>query len=178
LKQALITFLILFFVIPGMVLGYGYWHSVTHGSAYIDLSFETSDKIKKDILSKAEVFFIDSDGKILAKGIRDEEHNYVHLIHPEAGDCHEVAKGPSSKESRRLWQECFKKQSVWIPTWIKNVRQVQINHKSCSSKKIPVVISEHNTEWLLWWVPLPHVGGKPYSYFRLSIVVEENDCLR
>ena len=28
-------------VIAGLVLGYGYWHSITHGSIYIDLDYKT-----------------------------------------------------------------------------------------------------------------------------------------
>ncbi|MCU7835441.1 MAG: hypothetical protein KZQ83_09310 [gamma proteobacterium symbiont of Taylorina sp.] len=47
-------------------------------------------------------------------------------------------------------------------------------------KKIPITISEYNSvsEWLLWWVPLPHIGGKPYSYFRASIDLEQYDCFK
>lgn len=174
MKQILIVIV----AISVIVLAYGYWHSLTHGSAYIDLTFETSDGAKKDVLSKAKILFMDSDGNMLAKGIRDQEHNYIHLIHPKIGACHEVAKVATSKKSRELWQECFEKQSIWIPTWINNIRQARVIHNDCSSKIIPVVVSGHNTEWLLWWIPLPHVGGKPYSYFRSSIVVKENDCIK
>jgi hypothetical protein len=162
-------------LIPIIVLAYGYWHSITHGSALIDLTFEGEDQ---KLLSKAEVLFMDADGNVLATGVRDEKHNYIHLIHPAVGDCHEAVKGVSSKASRKLWQECFKEQSVWIPEWIKRVRQAQVKHESCLSKKVPVVISHYNSEWLLWWVPLPHVGGIPYSYFRSSIVLEKNDCIK
>jgi len=159
-----------------MVLGYGYWHSSTHGSAYIDLTMKSSNGTGKEDLANAEILFLDSDDNFLAKGIRDEKHTFVHLIHPTVGNCQEVAKTPSSVESRQLWQECFAKQSVWIPKWINNVSQVQIKHKNCLSGKIPAVPSKHNSEWLLWWIPLPHVGGKPYSFFRLNIIIEDTDC--
>ena len=161
------------------VLAYGYWHSLTHGSAYIDLVFETPDTEKKDLLSKAEVLFLDADGNILAKGLRDEEYNFIHLIHPIVGDCHEIEKGAAySSESKKSWHECFEKQSTWIPTWINDVSQVQIKHSNCSSKPLPIAISAHNSEWFLWWVPHPHIGGKPYTYFRSSIVVTEKDCVK
>lgn len=159
-------------VISSLVLAFGYWHSITHASANINLK----STFKTGTLSKAEVLFMDSNENILARGVTDEKHHHVYLIHPEVGSCHDFSKSPSTKKSRQLWQHCFKEQSVWIPTWIKNVRQVQVKHKNCLSKKLPITISEYNTEWLLWWVPLPHVGGLPYTYYRGRIVLEQNDC--
>lgn len=166
--------LLLIVAISTAVIAYGYWHSITHASVNIDLSLKNADH---QFLSKAEVLFMDADGKVLARGVRDEAYDFVHLIHPEAGDCHEVAKAASAKDSGKLWQQCFGKQSVWIPTWIKEARQVQVVHKNCLSANIPFVLSKYNSEWLLWWVPLPHVGGKPYSNFRSSIMLEEKDCI-
>jgi len=160
------------------VLAYGYWHSITHGSGYIDLVFETSDTAKKGLLSKARVLFLDANGTILAEGVRDKEYDFIHLIHPIVGDCHEIEKRAAfSGGSKQAWRECFQKQSIWIPTWINNVHQVQIKHSDCSSKPLPIAISAHNNEWFLWWVPHPHIGGKPYTYFRSSIVITEKDCI-
>ncbi|MBQ0719318.1 MAG: hypothetical protein KBT88_13185 [Gammaproteobacteria bacterium] len=161
-----------------IVIAYGYWHSISHGSAYIDLTFETPDTIKKDLLSKARVLFLDAEGNILAAGERDKEYNFVHLIHPSAGDCHAVEnRAASSGKAKKQWRDCFAKQSLWIPTWINNVRQVLIKHPYCTSKPLPIIISAHNNGWLLWWVPHPHIGGKPYSYFRSSILIKDNDCI-
>ena len=163
-------------IISGIVLVYGYWHSITHGSAHIDLFMKSSDKEKQITLSMAEVLFMDPGGIVLARGISDEKNNYIHLIHPKVGDCHDLIKEVSHSESRKLWQECFRKQSTWIMTWIREVRQVEVRHRSCPSIHIPIVISEHNSEWPLWWIPLPHVGGLPYSYFRARIVIDDKYC--
>lgn len=169
MKQLLISVII----ISGIILGYGYWHSITHATTHIDLKFD----MEKRQLSKAEVFFMDLNANVLARGVRDEKYNHVYLIHPEVGNCNQLSKGPSNNETRKLWLECFEIRSIWIPTWIKKVRQVQVKHENCLSKKIPIIISEYNSEWLLWWVPLPHVGGIPYSYFRARIVIDERDCI-
>ena len=163
-------------MISGVVLTYGYWHSVTYGSANIDLSYKVSDIKKMGLLPLAKVIFLDAEGKTLAEGVSDEKFGYVQLINPDGINCNAISK-PYSKEGKRLWKECFNKQAIWIPKWIKRVSQVQVKHKNCESKNIPVIISEYNTEWLLWWVPLPHVGGSPYSYFTASIIVEENNCI-
>lgn len=177
MKQTFLTI----FTIAVLVLAYGYWHSMTHGIAYIVLTLKADDnKIQVVIngsLENAEVFFMDKDGIVLAKGV-NTDRNYLHLIHPEVGDCHEIVKPVSNSETRSLWQECLQKQSTWIPKWIRNVSEVQVKHKTCSTKNLPVEVKEHNSEWPLWWVPLPHVGGTPYSYFRADIVVSEEDCIK
>lgn len=169
--------LLLLIIISGLVLGYGYWHSITHASAHIDLVFKAGERGKSERLSKAQVLFMNVVGQVLAKGVSDEKYDFIHLIHPQAGDCHERVKQVPQKEARIVWQQCFKQQSKWLPTWVKDVRQVEVRHKQCASVTVPIEIAEHNTEWLLWWVPLPHVGGIPYSYYRASIIIDHKDCL-
>jgi hypothetical protein len=170
--------LLIIFAIIGCILGYGYWHSSTHASFHIQLDFKDDTMGKLKIIPKAEVFFLDSEGRMLAKGISDEQYNYVHLIHPEVGDCHEIEKLASfSKGGKESWQECFEHLSTWIPRWASKVRQIDLKAQGCIMKNIPVTVSKHNSDWLLWWVPHPHIGGKPYSYYSSSITVEEKKCV-
>ena len=111
--------LILVIAISGVVLAYGYWHTITHASAYIGLDFKTPAKNKQESLPKAEVTFFNSKGDVLANGVSDENYNFIHLIHPKVGDCHEAEKiTGSSMESREFWKKCFKQLSTWIPHWI------------------------------------------------------------
>ena len=164
-------------IIVCIILGYGYWHSSTHASFHIRLIIKNVAKDKPKTIPKAEISFLDSEGRVLAKGISDEQYNYVHLIHPEVGDCHEIEKSaPYSKAARNSWQECFEQLSTWIPKWAGKVRKVDLKNQSCVWRNIPVTVSKYNSEWFLWWVPHPHIGGKPYTYFSSSITVEENDC--
>jgi hypothetical protein len=168
--------LIIVFIIA-CILGYGYWHSSTHASFHIQLNFKDVTIGKPKTIPSAEIIFLDSKGRVLANGISDEQYNYVHLIHPEVGDCHEVEKlASSSKEAKESWQECFEHLSTWIPKWAGEVRQVDLKTQNCLLKKIPVTVSKNNSDWFLWWVPHPHIGGKPYSYYNLSIPVEKNNC--
>jgi len=161
-------------LITSVVLGYGYWHARTHASFHIDMRLLTSPGEKPQSMPNAEIIFLSESGEILAQGISDEKANFVRLLHPEAGDCHEASKAaPTSKESRAIWQKCFAQQSTWIPKWAKKVKQVDVIYKNRRFEKVPVTVSEYNSEWLLWWVPLPHVGGKPYTYFRATITVND-----
>jgi hypothetical protein len=30
---------------------------------------------------------------------------------------------------------------------------------------------------LVWWIPTPHLGGKPYTYFTLTLRIDSRNCL-
>lgn len=171
--------ILIILIIIGCVLGYGYWHSYTHASFYVQLVSRANDKVKPITIPKAEIQFLDEEGKVLADGISDEQYNYVHLIHPEAGDCYEVEKSASSsKKARESWRECFESLSTWIPKWVGKVRQIDLRTQNCNLKNIPVTVSKSHSDWFLWWVPLPHIGGKPYSYYSLNIFIEDKNCMK
>jgi len=163
--------------IVACILGYGYWHSITHASFHVQIDFKNDTKGTQDTIPKTEVEFLDSEGRVLAQGISDDQYNFVHLIHPEVGDCHEVERAATySASGKTAWQECFEHMSTWIAQWANKVRQVNLKTDRCTWRNIPVTVSESNSEWFLWWVPLPHVGGMPYTYYSVYITVEENDC--
>jgi hypothetical protein len=158
------------------VVGYGYWHAATHASFHIDMQLRAEPGARPQDMPNAEIAFLDESGDMLARGVSDGNANFVHLLHPDVGDCHEVEKTATvSREGRTAWQECFARQSVWIPTWAKKVHQVDVVYNGSRFEKVPVTVSEYSSEWFLWWVPLPHVGGKPYTYFRTTIVVDAGD---
>ena len=62
--------LIIIVIIIGCILGYGYWHAYTHASFHIQLDFKDADGQKPRPIPGAEIIFLDSEGKVLAKGIR------------------------------------------------------------------------------------------------------------
>lgn len=160
------------------ILGYGYWHSATHASFHIQLNFKDITKGDPAIIPEINIHFLDSEGRVLATGISDQQYNYVHLIHPEVGDCHAVEKSAAfSTAGRESWQTCFENLSTWIPTWADAVRQVNLKTQNCYLNNIPVTVSKYNADWYLWWVPHPHIGGKPYTYYSLTITVDEKNCM-
>jgi hypothetical protein len=59
------------------------------------------------------------------------------------------------------------------------VRQVQfadVKFAGCEIKRVPINLHENREDWWLWWVPLRHIGGKPFTYFSLSISVDGANC--
>jgi len=172
-----ITIPVFIVVISGCILGYGYWHSLTHGASHIQLDFRDDSNGPQQCHPKVEFDFLDAKGHLLAHGISDEHYNFVHLIHPEVDDCHAVEQSASvSESSRNAWQVCFEQLSTWIATWTSPVPQVNVNTDRCAWMNLPVAVSETNSDWMLWWVPHPHIGGKPYTYYSVYLTVDESHC--
>jgi hypothetical protein len=169
--------MLLILVIICAVLGYGYWHAVTHADWNIDLQLVTEGESRSQPMPGAEVTFLDDGGKVLARGTGASRY-FLHLLHPEAGDCREVELAAvTSFEARAALQECFEKLSTWVPTWVNDVRRVEVVYGDCRFENIPVTFEGRNSEWYLWWVPLPHVGGKPYTWYHATISVDQSACV-
>ncbi len=161
----------------GGIFGYGYWHAATHASFHVQLDFAAVKGEKSRSIPKTEVNFLDAEEQILAIGKSDEHYGYLKLIHPEVGDCYEKEKAAaSSKGARNAWQKCFEHLSTWISRWADEVRGINLKTPECFQQKMPVSLSRAAPDWYLWWVPLPHVGGKPYSYYSLTISIDEQNC--
>lgn len=163
-------------LVVGVVLGYGYWHAATHASFHIDLKYLPDPGQKAQSMANAQIRFLNAKGQVLAEGVGDDKANFVHLLHPEVGDCHDVEEAASrSSEGRNAWQKCFARLSTWIPLWAEEVRMVDVTYENRRFNRLPVTVSAYNSEWPLWWIPLPHVGGKPYTYYRTTITVGAGD---
>jgi hypothetical protein len=168
--------LIIALVIIG-ILSFGYWHSTTHASFYVSLNVAGEADYRTLFSPEAKVQFLDSKGRVLANGKRDQQYNFVHLIHPTHGDCHDVEKmAAASKDARTAWQECFEHQSTWIAKWIGDVEKVNVTYGKCLIENRPITISQSNPDWYLWWVPHPHIGGIPYSDYSSTMTILEEDC--
>jgi len=168
--------LLVLVVAAALVLGYGYYHAATHGALYISL-VDSSVKPYSGNIRNAVVRLFDSDGKFLAEGKSDHRYGVIRLIHPEVGDCAAAEENAtSSSTARDAWQQCFETISQWVVGWVDRIRSADVKFETCDIKALPVAIRK-SRDWWLWWVPLPHVGGKPYTYFNLSINVDGTDCL-
>jgi hypothetical protein len=164
-------------ILAALLLGFGYWYSVTHGS--VNFRLQSQAQPNGNLFPSAEIILMDKNGKVLARGINGKHKIYsnIHLIHPEIGSCMMDKQSSLTIDGKISWQTCFKKHSTWVMRWIKDVKLVQVKHTNCITKKMPIMISKYNTEWMLWWVPLPHVGGMPYSYYDADIMLNEDSCI-
>ena len=164
-------------IIAALVLGYGYYHTVTHGWMNVNL-VDASQKQDTGNIRDAEIRLLDGDGKLLANAKSDHQYGVVRLIHPEAGDCSaEERKASSSPAGQDNWQKCFGTLSTWLVRWAGQVRFAEVKLANCDLKRVPVTVDESRDDWWLWWVPLRHIGGKPITYFSVSISVDGANCV-
>jgi hypothetical protein len=159
------------------IMGYGYWHVSTYGWLHISIRDTSGQEQKYKLIKNAEIVLRDLNGNVLAEGKSDNQIGVVYLFHPEFGSCVEVEKqAPFSKEARQEWYVCYEKKAKWIVKWARNVKFMNIKFDNCFLKKIPVSVSESKDDWWLWWIPLPHIGGKPSSYFNINVHVDGANC--
>ena len=163
--------------IPISVLGYGYWFGVTHGVLRLDV-IDVSDREDPRALSPFELALLNSEGRTVAEARSVGPSGVAYVSSPAAYSCWDVERrAPFSVEARNEWDECFERQSRWIPTWVRRLKYIDLRSGPCSIRKIPVSVSEHPDTWWLWWVPGPHSsGGKPYTSFSVSIRIDRNRC--
>jgi hypothetical protein len=154
------------------ILGYGYRFGATHGSLSVSV-LDVSDRGRPRNVPSVRVSFLDAAGQTLAEAQAAPPAGTIYLMSPARYACHDVEERAAfSDAARRGWDECFERQSRWLPTWVRSVRAVDLQSGACAIAGVPATISERADTWWLWWVPLPHIGGKPYTSFSLTIQVD------
>ena len=160
-----------------LVLSYGYWRVSTYGWLYLSVRDFSGSGHNYQPIKDAKVILLGSDGNELAEGKSDRRHGVVYLSHPEVGFCvEEESLAPFSKGARQDWYDCYEKQAKWVVKWAGKIQYVDLEFNECQLKKIPVTVSESKNDWWLWWVPHPHIGGKPSTSFTINIYVDGDKC--
>jgi hypothetical protein len=170
-----IALLVAVVALAGALL-YGYWHVSTHGSLSITVD-DVSDRGHPRAAKDAQLRLLGEDGHELAQARSDDRYGTIFLTKPEKYACHaSELNAPGSAEAAYEWQVCFERQSTWlVVTWIGKVRHVELRSGACRFL-MPVSVSAHPEDWWLWWIPLRHVGGKPYTLYSVTIQVDRNRC--
>jgi hypothetical protein len=177
--------------VAGAVLLYGYWNASTRGVVYLDLNDVSAKQVfgsaKQGAVSTnqnsgrilhAKLRLKDAAHQILCQGSTDGTYGVARFSHPEVGTCEEEeAVAAFSVEGRARWNACFQAQSKWQPTWARRVRYLDLNIGDCHLTDIPVALKESRDGWWLWWVPLPHIGGRPYGSFWGSVHLDAEKCM-
>ena len=160
-------------------LGWGYWQARTRGALQIylyDVALKT-DRQLYGSLPSAEVVFKDDGGAELASAGTGPPLGIVSVRHPQVGDCRAEERAASlDRAGMEAWTRCFGTQSRWLRTWVRRARYADVRTGECRVERVPVVLEESRDKWWLWWVPLPHIGGAPYTYFTLSLWIDSRAC--
>ncbi|HBY63610.1 MAG TPA: hypothetical protein DEH78_27610 [Solibacterales bacterium] len=118
--------------------------------------------------------FFNGAGERLAKAALDESG--VLGFEGEYAECAEAARRPAGSAGQPSWTDCFDRLSRWIPRWGREVRAVEVTLPGCGPVRVETRLGRSSGDWWLWWVPLPHVGGTPYSTYSLLLEVKARQC--
>jgi hypothetical protein len=172
----------LLIVVAGVVavfaitLARGYRFASTYGALQVSIA-DVSDSAKPRPLVPAELTFLDSAGRPLGRAVAEAPLGTVYLSSPAEYACRDVERrAPYSADARREWDRCFDRQSRWLPTWVRRATAVDVTSGACDFHGVPLTVSESRDDWWLWWVPLRHIGGPPFTYFDIAIRVDRSRC--
>ncbi|MBI2841538.1 MAG: hypothetical protein HYX75_24745 [Acidobacteria bacterium] len=163
-------------LVAAATLAYGYWHVSSHASLYISVQ-DISDRKHPRPLLDVELRFLDFAGNELAQAKAEVPYGVVSVTQPAAYSCQELEKRAAfSPQAREQWGRCFERQSRWLMTWVRKAKYVDLKSGPCRIQRIPISVSEYRDSWWAWWVPLPHVGGKPYTGLSIYLTIDRDRC--
>jgi len=154
------------------VLGYGAWRAHTHADVWLnvhDHAGRTPSRLWADV-TDGRVAFRDAAGGMLAEAALEPPQGLPRWIGPmgEAVDCRPQLE-------RQVWQRCYDAQSQWMARWAPQVVDARVTLAGCTVDRVPVQ-RRTSSDWWLWWVPLPHVGGTPSGHHALTLHLDSARC--
>lgn len=157
-----------------VALAWGYWHAATHAAMTLRVEDHglRTDRQLYGTPHGVTLAFFGTPNEPLASAHSVEPAGYILAVHPDpaVGDCSQY------QNSQQEYARCFAAHSAWASRWAPRVRSAAISIGSCTLANVPVSVHSSNTEWWLWWVPLPHIGGVPRRYFELVVKVNTKGC--
>jgi hypothetical protein len=91
------------------------------------------------------------------------------VSHPSAGYC-------SADLAPDDYRACFWKQSEWLTTWLNDLRYISLAIGTCRIERVPLDLKVSRDSLLTWWIPLPHVGGVPFTTYSAQLEVDSRVC--
>ena len=163
-----------------LVPAWGYWYSLKHASLNLrvdDYSLQSSTQ-SYGAPHNVTLTLRDQSNAQLAFARSVEPLGYILAMHPDSdiGNCEQPIGTASTLEYQRNYAACYAQYSAWSATWASRVHSADITVGLCEMHGVPVTVHQSNDEWLLWWVPLPHVGGLPRQHFDFSVAIDSRAC--
>lgn len=154
------------------MLAYGAWRAHTHASVWLnvnDHAGRTANRLWVGV-TDGRVMFRDATGRVLAEAALEPPQGLPRWTGPEgeAVDCR-------PQLDRDAWQACYARQSRWMARWAPQVLDARVTVGRCVVDRVPVA-RRSSTDWWLWWVPLPHVGGTPSGHHTLELHLDSARC--
>jgi hypothetical protein len=160
------------------VLGWGWWHAQTHASVHVAVNDvgQTTPSSRWAALKVGDLVLRDRTGRALAHSRATAPQGIFEFTDAAAGDCGRFARqAPYDSAARSGWQNCFAVLSRWQARWAGDVVSANVTTGTCHIANVPVG-TRRDTDWWLWWVPLPHVGGTPYTHYTFELFIDSTTC--
>ena len=162
-------------VLCALVPLWGYWYSIRHASLNLrvdDYGLNSPTQLY-GVPHNVTLVLRDASNHELAAARSIDPLGYILAVHPDAaiGNCEHLNQRPAGE-----FAACYERYSRWSAGWAASVRRADVEVAGCEVRGVPVAIERSNTEWPLWWVPLPHVGGLPRQYFGFVIAIDSRAC--
>ena len=159
-----------------VTLARGYAFVKSHGSIGV-YATDVSDTTHRNRVIPLVVTFLDASGTTLARMTADTATGVLYVTEPTEYACRAVeVKAATDADARRDWTRCFDRESRWVMTWVRRARFVDVDAPPCSLHRTPFKASETTDAWWLWWLPLRHVGGDPYTYVSVDLRFDRSHC--
>jgi hypothetical protein len=172
---------LVFTALSALVVAWGYWYSVSHAALNIRVDDHAlkSERQSYGAPQGVALTFRGQSGAPLAAARSVAPQHFILAVHPNAdiGNCQESGRNTSAGHSSQSnYAECYERYSAWAATWAPQVHDADVAVGSCQLQRVPVEVRVSNSEWLLWWVPLPHIGGLPRQYFEFAVSIDSHAC--
>jgi hypothetical protein len=154
------------------VLGFGAWRAHTHASVWLsvhDHAGRTPNRSWVDV-TEGRIDFRDASGRVLAQAVLEAPQGLLRWVGPE-GEAVDCRPGLA----RDAWQACWDRQSRWFARWAPQASDARVGVGRCVVDRVPVQ-RRSSSDWWLWWVPLPHVGGTPSGHHALALHLDSARC--
>jgi hypothetical protein len=154
------------------VLGCGWWQAHTHADVWLrvlDHAGRTTKLLWSDV-TEGRLALRDAAGRVVAEATLERPQGLPRWTGPgaEAAHC-------DPKLGRDAWQRCWPKQAAWMARWVPRAHDARVTVGACTVDPVAVVRRD-DSDWWLWWVPLPHVGGTPMAHYTLELHIDSARC--
>lgn len=154
------------------VLGYGAWQAHRRADVWLlvnDHAGRTPQRLWSE-LTDAQVSIRDAAGREIAQATLEPPQGLPRWIGPGAQAVH-----CDPHLARDAWQRCWPAQAAWMARWAPLAHHARVSVGRCVVDPVPVQRRVHS-DWWLWWVPLPHVGGTPITHYTLALHLDSAAC--
>ena len=177
--RKLARFFAIIAILIGAVFAYGYWQVRSNGYFNISLSDRagrTATRLSGDV-ERAEIALRDAARAVIAEGYVEPPWAFIRWRYPGHAECERTESAAmQTSDGYARWRQCIATFRRWYREAGDAARFFDVRWGACSVASVPLQMRINRDGWMVWWVPLPHVGGTPYTTYSAYIMLDSRDC--